>query len=218
MSEQITAVFEELRSSVETTTVKVGDLTLTSNTGADAIQKAPIVEEDTGIRCVRVGDMTNNRPVHEWGFCKIEPEIFRQYQLHKDDIICTRTATLGINRLIHEDLDAVYNNGLIRITLDKTKVVPLFLYRQLQLPDFANYIDKISGESSTRPNMKMNNFLNYSFDLPELEEQQKIVNQIVDLYSMQQKLIKENKKLVDIRDALLPQLMSGELDVLNLEI
>lgn len=218
MSEQITAVFEELRASVETKSVKVGDLILTSNTGADAIQKAPIVEEDTGIRCVRVGDMTNDRPVHEWGFSKVEPDIFKQYQLHKDDILCTRTATLGVNRLINEDLDAVYNNGLIRITLDKTKVVPLFLYRQLQLPDFANYIARISGESSTRPNMKMNYFLDYTFELPELNEQQRIVAQIIASYEMQQKLIKENKELAELRDSLLPKLMSGELDVSDLNI
>lgn len=218
LEDQIASVFEELRNSVETRTVKVGDLTLTSNTGADAIQKAPIVEEDTGIRCVRVGDMTNNRPVHEWGFSKVEPDVFIQYQLHKDDIVVTRTATLGINRLITEDLKAVYNNGLIRISLDKTKANPLFVYRQLQLKDFENYIARINGESSTRPNMKMNYFLSYEFELPSIDEQSRIVDQITESYKLQQKLVVENMELAAIRDTLLPSLMSGELDVSELDI
>ncbi len=32
-----------------------------ANTGGDAIQKVPIVDYDTGIKCARVGDITNAR-------------------------------------------------------------------------------------------------------------------------------------------------------------
>ena len=71
----------------------VEDAVLTANTGADAIQKAPIVDYDTGVRCIRVGDMTNNRSFHAWGFTKVTDDVFKRYQLHKDDIVVTRTAS-----------------------------------------------------------------------------------------------------------------------------
>ena len=72
-----------------------------ANTGADAIKKAPIVDYDTGIKCVRVGDMTNSRRIDEWGFANVNEENFDKYQLKKEDIIVTRTATLGLNYLYH---------------------------------------------------------------------------------------------------------------------
>ena len=49
----------------------LGEVISKSNTGADAIKKAPIVEEDTGIRCLRIGDLSNNRSFDKWGFAKV---------------------------------------------------------------------------------------------------------------------------------------------------
>ena len=54
--------------------IKLADLVTKSHTGADAITRSPIVDYDTGIKCARVGDMTNNRSFHNWAFCKIKPE------------------------------------------------------------------------------------------------------------------------------------------------
>ena len=49
---------------------KLKELISYSNTGADAIQKAPIVEYSTPYKCVRVGDFTNNREYQECSvFC-----------------------------------------------------------------------------------------------------------------------------------------------------
>ena len=42
---------------------KLGDVITSANTGGDAIQKVPIVDYDTGIKCARVGDITNARAV-----------------------------------------------------------------------------------------------------------------------------------------------------------
>lgn len=194
------------------------DLCINANTGADAIQKAPIVEEDTGIRCVRVGDMSNERPVHQWGFSRVTPEIFKQYQLHKDDIVVTRTATLGLNRLISSDINAVYNNGLIRLIINKNCAIPLIVYRQLQTKDYTNYIARITGETSVRPNMKINYLLQYQFALPEMNDQIELAELLMPIYKMQQANIQNNRSLAKLRDSLLPKLMSGELDVSDIEL
>ena len=213
LEQQAQAIFNTYISKYSSTKYKVKDVILTANTGADAIQKAPIVDYDTGIRCVRVGDLSNNRNFWQWGFTKVTNDVFEQYQLKKDDIIVTRTATLGLNRLITENLSAVYNNGLIRITVDNNKIFPLLLYRHFQTKDFFNYISRIESETSVRPNMKINYLLDYEFSYLKLTEQNELVkiltvlSQIVEINNV------ENEKLTQLRDTLLPKLMSGEIDV-----
>ena len=213
------ALFNEFLSSNEfdnlTTVEKV---VLTANTGADAIQKAPIVDYDTGIRCIRVGDMTNSRSFYEWGFTKVTDDVFKRYQLHKDDIVVTRTASLGLNTIIPEDLSAVYNNGLIRLTVDTSIMLPLYLYRQFQTEDFANYIARIESETSVRPNMKINYLLKYEFVLPPIAKQGELIELLTPMLNQQNNLISENKQLESLRDTLLPKLMSGEINVTELDI
>ena len=218
LEEQAPAIFAAFISDHQTTTVTVEDIVLTANTGADAIRKAPIVDRDTGVRCVRVGDMSNQRPVHEWGFAQVTPEIFKQYQLHKDDIVVTRTASLGLNRLIGEDLSAVYNNGLIRISVNQDIVYPLIVYRQFQTEDYRNYISRISGETSVRPNMKINYLLKYSFDIPSLSNQAELISILQPIFETQERNISENQTLSSLRDTMLPKLMSGELYVPELDL
>ena len=219
LEQQMQALFNKYVSSNEfhnLTTVE--NVVLTANTGADAIQKAPIVDYDTGIRCIRVGDMTNSRSFYEWGFTKVTDEVFKRYQLHKDDIVVTRTAALGLNTIIPEDLSAVYNNGLIRLTVDTSRILPLYLYRQFQTEDFANYIARIESETSVRPNMKINYLLKYEFVLPPIEKQGELIELLTPMLNQQNNLISENKKLESLRDTLLPKLMSGEIDVSTIEI
>ena len=219
LEQQMKAIFNKFiseRSVTSKTTVE--NVVLTANTGADAIQKAPIVDYDTGIRCVRVGDMTNNRSFHDWGYTKVTEEVFNRYQLHKNDIIVTRTASLGLNTIISEDLQAVYNNGLIRLSINDKKALPLFIYRQFQTDDFSNYIARIESETSVRPNMKINYLLKYEFELPSLDEQNELINLFQPMNEQQSLLINENKMLESLRDTLLPRLMSGELDVSDIDL
>ena len=204
--------------SSKTDKISIEDIVLTANTGADAIRKAPIVDHDTGIRCVRVGDMSNKRSFHDWGYAKVTKEVFDRYQLRKNDIIVTRTASLGLNMIVPDDLQAVYNNGLIRLSINSNKALPLFIYRQIQTQDFSNYIARIESETSVRPNMKINYLLKYNFDLPSLEEQYNLINLLQPMIESQTTLITENNGLNKLRDTLLPKLMSGEIDVSNINI
>lgn len=196
----------------------VEDIALTANTGADAIQKAPIVDYNTGIKCVRVGDITNNRSIFDWGYTKITDTIFKQYQLKKDDIIITRTACLGLNKLITKDLQAIYNNGLIRITINKQKVLPLFLYRQFQTKDFYCFINRIEAETSVRPNMKINYLLSYPFKCPNIEQQKSLIIILEPMLKQEEQLNFENQYLSQLRDTLLPKLMNGEINVEKVEL
>ena len=218
LEQQAQAIFNTYIAKYSSTKYKVKDVILTANTGADAIQKAPIVDYDTGIRCVRVGDLSNNRNFWQWGFTKVTNDVFEQYQLKRDDIIVTRTATLGLNRLITENLNAVYNNGLIRITVDNNKIFPLLLYQHFQTKDFFNYISRIESETSVRPNMKINYLLDYEFSYLKLTEQNELVKILTPLLQTVEINNVENEKLTQLRDTVLPKLMNGEIDVDKVEV
>ena len=43
------------------------DVTNSANTGADAIKRAPIINVNTGLRCLRIGDISQKRNYSEWG-------------------------------------------------------------------------------------------------------------------------------------------------------
>ncbi len=192
---------------------KLEKIVTKSHTGADAITRAPIVDYDTGIKCARVGDLTNKRSYLNWAFCKINPQDYERHKLEEGDIIVTRTATLGINQLVRKSIDAVCNNGLIRLKLDKKICHPNFVYIQLQSDSYKEYIERISGDSSTRPNMQMDYLLDFKIILPESSLVIKFSELLNDTYNQIDACKLENEALANTRDTLLPMLISGELQI-----
>ncbi|WP_405306133.1 restriction endonuclease subunit S [Methanobrevibacter sp.] len=194
---------------------KLSEFVIKSNTGADAIKKAPIVDYDTGIKCIRTGDLSNNRSFEEWGYADISEGNYDKYKLSKGDIIVARTGTasLGLNRFIMEDLNAVYNNGLIRLKIDYSKISHLFLYGYLNSYIYKKYIEAITIETSTRPNMKINYLINFKMLCPPYNIQQKYEGLTKNMLFLKYKLEKEILSLNKLRDVLLPKLMSGEIDI-----
>ena len=156
------------------------DVTNSANTGADAIKRAPIINVNTGLRCLRIGDISQKRNYSEWGFTKTTEDDYKQYKLEKNDIIIARTGnTIGVNCFIEKDMESVYNNGLIRIKADTDKIIPKFMYYIIRSTDCQNYIQSIAFGTSTQPNMKIQEFLNYEFEYYNKDIQSKIVS-IID--------------------------------------
>ena len=163
--------------------MKLKDLIESNNTGLDAIKRAPIVDYDTGVRCLRIGDISNNRPFNEWGYTEVEDNNYNKFQLKKGDIIVARTgATIGVNKYIDKDYKSVYNNGLIRIRV-KQENNPKYVYYLLQSTNYKNFIKTISMGTSTQPNMQMNDLLNLEvpdFDKPKQDKIVEILGKIDD--------------------------------------
>lgn len=155
--------------------MKLKDLIESNNTGLDAIKRAPIVDYDTGVRCLRIGDISNNRPFNEWGYTEVEDNNYNKFQLKTGDIIVARTgATIGVNKYIDKDYKSVYNNGLIRIRVKKENN-PKYVYYLLQSTNYKNFIKTISMGTSTQPNMQMNDLLNLKVPDFDKSKQDKIV-------------------------------------------
>lgn len=162
---------------VKLTEVKLKDVIISANTGADAIQRAPIVDYNTGIKCLRIGDISNKRKYNDWGYTNVNENNYKRYKLRKGNIIIARTgSTVGINKYIERDYNSVYNNGLIRLVIDETKYNSRFIYYIIQMKEFRNYINGIAFGTTGQPNIQINDLLNFRFSDITLEKQNKIVN------------------------------------------
>lgn len=197
--------------------VKLEDCVEKINTGADAIQRAPIVNYDTGVRCIRIGDMTNGRDYHSWGFTKMTDKDFENYKLIRNDIVITRTAVNGLTYMITNEENTVCNNGNIRLRVNN-KYNPLYIYLNTKTKDFRNYIDRISSETSVRPNMKVEYFTSYKIKKIDLNVQNEFCNRSESIMKNIQNNKVENYNLEQLRDTLLPKLIKGEINLDNIEI
>jgi len=182
---------------------KIESVVLSANTGLDAIKRAPIVEHDTGIKCLRIQDVSQSKKFDNWGFTEVEKRNFEKFQLKKNDIIIARTgATVGVNLLIKNDLNSVFNNGLIRIRANEKICNPLFLYYNFRTTNYFGFIESISGGTSTQPNMQINALLSYEILLPPLEIQNILANTLSSLDNKIELLNNQNTTLEKLADSI----------------
>lgn len=171
--------------------MRLKDKTLSANTGLDAIKRAPIVEHDTGLKCIRIQDISQGKSYDDWGFTETNEKDRKKFLLKKNDLLIARTgATVGVSQFIKEDIEAVYNNGTIRLRLDKS-LNSRFVYYIFQTKSFLQYIDNISCVA-TQPNLRIEGLLRFTTPDYSIEKQ----NAIVKTLSTFDDLIENNSKRI----------------------
>ena len=150
------------------------------------------------------------------GICKGHRKNFKQFQLKKFDILITRTSILGLNMMIMEDLNSVYNNGLIKISLIND-ISPFFIYGFFKSQFYKNYISMINNDTSTRPNMKIDYLLQFPIVLPTKQIELKFSKIYQRILNKVEINIAQIQTLTQTRDALLPKLMRGDIRVNGLK-
>lgn len=185
---------------------KIGELIKTANTGLDAIKRAPIVSHNSGVKCLRIQDISQNKSFRDWGFCNVTENNFTKFQLKQGDIIIARTgATIGVNTIIREDLKSVFNNGLIRIRVNPDCIIPEYLSYHFQSSIYRGFIESISGGTSTQPNMQINALLSFEIKVPPLAEQKAIAEVLTSLDDKIDLLHHQNKTLEVLAETLFRQ-------------
>lgn len=187
------------------------DFIFSANTGLDAIKRAPIVYENTGRRCLRIQDVSRDNNFQEWGFTNVNDNNFERFQLVKNDIIIARTgATVGVNMLIQEKLDSVFNNGLIRVRVNINKIYPCILFAFFNTKSFRDHVESIAFGTSTQPNVKIRDLFSQEVIFPSILIQTNIVHQ----FNIPYKSICLNKKeiglLMNLKNLLLSKMTKVE--------
>lgn len=169
------------------------DFIISANTGLDAIKRAPILDEDTGLKCIRIQDISQKKDFDEWGFTKTTENDFKKFKLKKDDILIARTgATVGVSYIVKEDINSVYNNGSIRLRFSDNANA-YFMYYVMQSKSFLKYIDNVSCVA-TQPNLRIETLLR--FTIPDIDL--KFQNAIAYILSKYDELIEINNKRIKL--------------------
>lgn len=173
--------------------MKLKEYVASATTGLDAIQRAPIVDYNTGLKCIRIQDISKNKPFEDWGNTDTTARDYAKYKLCPNDILVARTgATVGVSYIFLENYNAVFNNGTIRLKL-KDNCNPRFIYYVFQTHEFMQYINNVSYVS-TQPNLRVENLLRFYIpDFSILEQ-----NKIADILSKYDTLVANNNKRIKI--------------------
>ena len=173
--------------------MRLKDKTISVNTGLDAIKRAPIVDYDTGLKCIRIQDISQKKNYNDWGFTEVTDNDRKKFLLMEGDLLVARTgATVGVSKYVNSDMNAVHNNGTIRLKLDKS-VNSRFVYYVFQTKSFLQYIDNISCVA-TQPNLRIEGLLRFNLLDYSLDKQNKIVS-ILSNYDL---IIENNNKRIKL--------------------
>ena len=175
--------------------------------------------EEVGPKYVRGMDINKTSYIN-WGqvpYCAIDDYMYLKYKLFPGDILIIRMADPGKVGIVERNIEAVFASYLIRLIIKNEKVKPNFLYHLL-MSDY--YQDYISGASTgtTRKSASAGVITDINLILPPKNIGDNFDIQITDLRKLLNILLDKNENLRCTRDLLLPRLISGELDVSELDI
>lgn len=191
-----------------------------SVTGLDALKRAPIVTKDTGLRCLRIGDISQKNSFTKWGFTNAKLVDVSNFLIKENDVFIARTgSTIGCSYYSKRNLNAVFNNGIIRLRTN-SKMLPKFLGYLIQTNSFRQFVNNAGMASATQPNIKINDLLDFETEAINLEQQQHIVDTIGSLDDLLDNLKDQKAKIISLIQSKLKYFTSGIVDFndLNPEI
>ena len=150
-------------------------------------------------------------------YCSINSDKFAKYKLKVGNIIVIRMADPGKAGIIEKTIDAVFASYLIRFHIKSPLLSPYYLFYFLLSDQYQNYAMGAST-GTTRKSASASVLTNVDMPIPSESIREEFEKQISLLRQMLNNLLDKNANLRHTRDLLLPKLISGELDVSNLDI
>lgn len=209
IDELFQASWQELYSSLPTSSVRLSDLVTTQyglTAGADPAISDP--------KFLRVKDI-NKRNWIDWQSVpgvQADQTVLEKYQLCKGDLLVARMADPGKSAIYDDDsVRSVFASYLVRLK-PRSYTEGLFLYGFLKSPCYAEYVDGAQSGSVQR-NMNARVMVDVTLRWPTTEQLADFSNRASILRYRINGLSKENESLKQLRDSLLPELLSGRARV-----
>jgi len=150
-------------------------------------------------------------------YCPITASDFDRYRLVRGDVLVIRMADPGKVGIVEQDVNAVFASYLIRVRPVDTRIDPYVLFHFMSSDRYQSFVSGAST-GTTRKSLSAPLITSISIALPPLELQILFVNQVAQLRDLITGLVRSNTTLRNSRDLLLPRLISGDIDVTNLNI
>lgn len=221
LAQQIETILLAFLNGSGTTSVKLGDyLYIKGRIGWKGLKKSEYLSQSgyriingesltkTGIDWSKAGYISEERYVES-------PEIM----LKVGDILLSKDGTIGkIGYIDNLELPTSVASGIFVIRNTKPDIISTtFIYYLLKSRLFTSFI-AARTEGSVIPHLYQKDFMEFEFPLPTSDKMAEFEEITGPLFSRIVNNLNENKRLSLLRDSLLPKLMSGELDVSNLDL
>ena len=168
---------------------------------------------DSGFHWLKISDATGiSSPfINEIKEYINEAGLKKTVYLKSGSLVLSNSATPGLPKIL--DIDTCIHDGWLYFPSSKFSNEYLYLY-------FKYIRDNLIalGNGSVFTNLKTDILKNYPTYLPTEDVLKKFDGLVQPIFSMILSKTREIKRLVEIRDTLLPKLMSGELDVSYIEL
>jgi len=167
---------------------------------------------DTGLRWLKISDVTSlGSPfVAEIKEHIKEAGLRKTVLLKSGSLVLSNSATPGIPKIL--DVDSCIHDGWLYFP--KSQLSKYYLYL------FFKHIRKqlvALGNGSVFTNLKTDILRQFPAVMPDATVLADFDAIVTPLFEGMLNVDRENRRLVEIRDALLPRLMSGEIDVANID-
>ena len=176
---------------------------------------------DTGINFIKAESILNNHIIDKSKFAYIDDEtnqLLKRSILRDRDIVFTIAGTLGRFALIDETcLPANTNQAVAIIRVDTTKVMPEYIYASFIGQWHIDYYTK-RIQQAVQANLSLTTIKSLPIPLLNESDMRIYMHLITPVIKTIANNNIQNEKLSSVRDALLPELMSGELDVSALDL
>ncbi|OXS26904.1 MAG: hypothetical protein BI182_12295 [Acetobacterium sp. MES1] len=177
---------------------------------------------DKGVKVIKIGDINQDNLNLNACSCVDDDKVEKAsgFIVKAGDLVIAMTgATIGKFAMIPERKETILVNqrvGKFFLGEEPLKKVP-FIYCTLKQDEvYSEVIGR--GQGSAQPNISASDVMTIPCVIPVQDEINKF-NEITEpIFTSILKNQNENKQLANLRDSLLPKLMSGELDVSNLDI
>ena len=167
---------------------------------------------DGVVRYIRITDITDDGRLKT--FDAVSPsQIEEQYFLNAEDFLIARSGSVGRSYLHGKmNITCQFAGYLIKFPLNKNKVLPKFLFFITKSENYWRWIN-LYKKDGTISNINAKEYLNFSFPLPPIETQQKIVEELEGYQKIIdgcRQVVENYKPTIDI-DPSWPMLPLGEV-------
>ena len=176
---------------------------------------------DRGINFLKAESILDNHSLDKGKFAHIDEEthdMLKRSVIYAGDIVFTIAGTLGRFALIDSDiLPANTNQAVAIIRADKGKISPEYLYACFIGNWHNDYYSK-RVQQAVQANLSLTTIKSLPIPVLTQDEMVSYMALISPIIKMLKQNEMENERLAALRDTLLPRLMSGEVDVSNIDI
>lgn len=175
----------------------------------------------SGINFIKAESILDNHSIDSSKFAFIDEEtnaLLKRSIIKANDIVFTIAGTLGRFAMVDNSvLPANTNQAVAIIRPDETKVTPAYLY-SFFIGNWHNEYYSKRIQQAVQANLSLTTIKSLPIAVLSNATMNNYDELVSPLFSLMKSNEEENRRLSELRDTLLPKLMSGELDVSDIEL